>query len=113
METTRANNGTGPQVPNPAKFPNGMEPVVAHVHSLGLKMGLYTSASPHTCAGYAASCMFEDIDAMQWAKWQIDYMKDDACGQCRPEGKIADYAAMQVKGGNNNNNNKYKEIEIK
>eukprot|EP01050_Picozoa_sp_SAG11_P028776 SAG11_NODE_7829_length_1091_cov_1.324597_1_plen_78_part_10 len=40
--------------------------------------GLYTSASPYTCAGYAASCGFEWIDAQQWAKWKVDFMKEDA-----------------------------------
>ena len=55
-------NYTGPQIPNPIKFPQGIPPVVDYIHSKGLKAGLYTSASPWTCAGFAASCEFEDID---------------------------------------------------
>ena len=58
--------------------------------------GADTSASPWTCAGFAASCEFEAIDAKQWAEWKVDYMKEDACGQCREGGKIEDYKAMQT-----------------
>jgi alpha-galactosidase len=85
----------GPQIPDPVKFPGGIPPVVDYIHGKGLKAGLYTSASPWTCAGFAASCQFEDIDAKQWAEWNVDYMKEDACGQCRSGGKIDDYKAMQ------------------
>jgi alpha-galactosidase len=85
----------GPQRFDPKRFPDGIEAVVKHIHGKGLKMGLYTSASPFTCDGMAASCHYETYDATQWAKWGIDYMKEDACGGCRPEGKIADYKAMQ------------------
>jgi hypothetical protein len=41
-------------------------------------------------SGYAASCQFEEVDAKQWAEWKVDYMKEDACGGCRPGGKIDD-----------------------
>ena len=85
----------GPQQPDPKKFPGGIPPVVDYIHAKGLKAGLYTSASPWTCAGFAASCQYEDIDAKQWAEWKVDYMKEDACGQCRSGGKIDDYKAMQ------------------
>lgn len=61
----------GPQIPNPTKFPRGIPPVVDYIHSLGLKAGLYTSASPWTCAGFAASCELEEIDARQWAEWKV------------------------------------------
>lgn len=69
MLATRAANGS--QIPNPDKFPNGVEEVVAHVHGKGMKMGLYTAAGPHTCAGFAASCDHEEIDARQWADWSM------------------------------------------
>lgn len=47
----------------------------------GLKFGLYTSRSPYTCAGYAASCQHETVDANQYAAWLVDYVKDDSCGK--------------------------------
>jgi alpha-galactosidase len=46
-----------------------MQPVVDKVHSLGLKFGLYTSASPLTCAGFAASCMHEAVDVEEWVRY--------------------------------------------
>lgn len=61
----------GPQLPDPKKFPGGIPPVVDYIHAKGLKAGLYTSASPWTCAGFAASCQYEDIDAKQWAEWKL------------------------------------------
>jgi Alpha galactosidase A/Alpha galactosidase C-terminal beta sandwich domain/Ricin-type beta-trefoil lectin domain len=79
---TRANGGFGPQVPNPAKFPNGWPPVVQAINALGLKAGLYTSRSSRTCAGYAGSCLHELIDAQQYQEWGIEYLKDDSCGAC-------------------------------
>jgi alpha-galactosidase len=85
----------GPQIPNPKKFPRGMQAVATDIHDLGLRFGLYTSASQLTCDGYAASCGFEEIDMQQWAQWGVDYVKEDACGICRPGGKIDDYAATQ------------------
>lgn len=91
----RSNNGTGPQIPNPEKFPNGLQEVIDHVHSKGLKFGLYTARGHTTCGQFAASCMHEEVDAKQYAEWQVDYLKDDSCGSCRPEGPLADYAAMQ------------------
>ena len=94
-KTSAAEDFQGPQIPSPAKFPQGVRPVVDYIHGKSLKAGLYTSASPWTCAGFAASCQFETIDAKQWAAWKVDYMKQDASGCCRTGGKIADYKAMQ------------------
>ena len=89
----RTQGGAGPQVPNPAKFPRGLQAVIDHVHGTGLKFGLYTARSHATCAGFAASCMHEAVDAAQYAAWGVDYLKDDSCGGCRAP--LADYAAMQ------------------
>jgi hypothetical protein len=75
----RTHERVGAQVPNPAKFPNGFAAVTAYIHSLGLKSGLYTARGPHTCAGFAASCGHEAQDALLYASWLIDYVKDDAC----------------------------------
>eukprot|EP00038_Savillea_parva_P019610 m.28089 g.28089 ORF g.28089 m.28089 type:complete len:758 (-) comp4481_c0_seq1:102-2375(-) len=99
MQATRADNGAGPQIPNPQKFPNGMRVVADYIHSKGLKMGLYTARANQTCGKFAASCEHELVDIKQWANWTIDYMKDDSCGTCRTTGPhgpvIADYTAMQ------------------
>eukprot|EP00040_Diaphanoeca_grandis_P029876 m.175804 g.175804 ORF g.175804 m.175804 type:complete len:713 (-) comp31831_c0_seq2:101-2239(-) len=95
MQATRGDGGAGPQIPQPDKFPNGMRVVADAIHSKGLKLGLYTARANNTCGKYAGSCEHEQVDITQWANWTVDYMKDDSCGTCRPEGTIADYKAMQ------------------
>eukprot|EP01043_Picozoa_sp_COSAG02_P005022 COSAG02_NODE_134_length_34593_cov_43.594886_8_plen_561_part_00 len=88
----------GRQHPDPVKFPQGLAPVVAHIHSLGLKAGIYTALANHTCGSGPGACLNEAVDAKQYADWQFDYVKDDACGDCRPgqNGTLEDYAAMQA-----------------
>ena len=77
MESSRDSSGN--LVPNPTKFPNGMAPVVAYVHSLGLKFGLYEDAGTETCAGYPGSLGYETQDANLFASWGVDYLKYDNC----------------------------------
>jgi alpha-galactosidase len=50
-----------------------------YVHSKGLKIGIYSSPGPKTCAGYAGSYQHEVQDAKQYAAWGIDYLKYDWC----------------------------------
>jgi alpha-galactosidase len=50
-----------------------------YVHSKGLKIGIYTSPGPKTCAGYEGSYGHEAQDAQQYAAWEIDYLKYDWC----------------------------------
>lgn len=64
-------------LPN-AKFPN-MPALCTYVHSLGLKIGIYSSPGPKTCGGYEGSYTFEAKDAMNYANWGIDYLKYDWC----------------------------------
>src|SRR5205823_5936608 len=49
------------------------------VHAKGLKLGIYSSPGPKTCAGYIASYRHEEQDARTWANWGIDYLKYDWC----------------------------------
>jgi hypothetical protein len=37
---------------NPTRFPDGLEPVVTHIHQLGLKAGIYSDAGHNTCGNY-------------------------------------------------------------
>ncbi|MBI1849299.1 MAG: NPCBM/NEW2 domain-containing protein [Planctomycetes bacterium] len=60
------------------KFPD-MKALCAHIHSLGLRAGLYSSPGPLTCAGFTASYQFEEKDAQRWAQWGFDYVKYDWC----------------------------------
>jgi alpha-galactosidase len=50
------------------------------VHSKGLKIGIYSSPGPNTCAGYEGSYGREQEDAKTYAAWGIDYLKYDWCG---------------------------------
>ena len=40
---------TGQLKIHPTRFPNGMQPVVDHIHSLGLKAGIYSDGGHNTC----------------------------------------------------------------
>ena len=60
------------------KFPN-MKALSDYVHAQGLRMGIYSSPGPTTCAGFTASYKFEEQDARQYAAWGIDYLKYDWC----------------------------------
>ena len=61
------------------KFPD-MKALADYVHSKGLKIGIYSSPGPNTCAGYEGSYGHEEQDARTYAKWGIDYLKYDWCG---------------------------------
>jgi alpha-galactosidase len=58
------------------KFPD-MKALAAYVHSKGLKIGIYSSPGPKTCADYEGSYGHEGQDAKQFAIWGIDYLKYD------------------------------------
>ncbi|MGA3135947.1 MAG: glycoside hydrolase family 27 protein [Terracidiphilus sp.] len=61
-----------------AKFPD-MKALADYVHSKGLKIGIYSSPGPKTCAGYEGSLDHEAQDAQLYASWGIDYLKYDLC----------------------------------
>jgi alpha-galactosidase len=64
------------------KFPD-MKALSDYVHSKGLKLGIYSSPGPLTCAGFTASYQHEENDAQQFADWGIDYLKYDWCSYDR------------------------------
>ena len=61
-----------------AKFPD-MKALARYVHSKGLRIGIYSSPGPTTCAGYTGSYRHEEQDAKTFAEWGIDYLKYDWC----------------------------------
>src|SRR6266852_5656206 len=61
------------------KFPD-MKALAEHVHRKGLKLGIYSSPGPNTCAGYEGSYGHEEQDVRTYAAWGIDYLKYDWCG---------------------------------
>ena len=60
------------------KFPD-MKALADYVHGKGLKLGIYSSPGAKTCAGFEGSLGHEEMDAQDYAKWGIDYLKYDLC----------------------------------
>ncbi|MGA2865936.1 MAG: NPCBM/NEW2 domain-containing protein [Verrucomicrobiota bacterium] len=67
----------GNVLPN-QKFPE-MKALTDYLHSKGLKIGLYSSPGPKTCAGHEGSYKHEEQDARRYAEWGFDYLKYDWC----------------------------------
>jgi len=61
------------------KFPHGMKWLADYIHSKGLKIGIYSDCGTATCAGMPGSLGHEYQDALQYARWEIDYLKEDWC----------------------------------
>ena len=72
-----ARDANGVLQPND-KFPD-MKALTEYVHSKGLKIGIYSSPGPKTCAGYEGSYGHVKQDAKTFADWGFDYVKYDLC----------------------------------
>ena len=71
---------------DPHRFPDGMRPVAAAIHALGLRFGIYEDAGYATCGGFAGSGAAKGggqahflADARLFASWGVDYLKLDGC----------------------------------
>jgi alpha-galactosidase len=89
-ESTRDNQGN---IRTNSKFPD-MKALADYVHGKGLKLGIYSSPGPKTCAGYEASFQHEAQDAKTFAQWGVDYLKYDWCSAERVY--APDAATMQA-----------------
>jgi len=72
-----ARDAHGVLQPN-AKFPD-MKALADYVHARGLKLGIYSSPGPKSCAGLPGTYGHVEQDARTWAAWGIDYLKYDLC----------------------------------
>lgn len=71
-----------------------MKSLADYMHSKGLLFGLYSSAGTKTCQGRAGGLDYEDVDAQDYASWEVDYLKYDNCNnQGRPS--IERYSKMR------------------
>lgn len=61
------------------RFPSGIKALADYVHERELKLGIYSDAGTHTCGGRLGSLGHEYQDALQYARWGIDYLKYDWC----------------------------------
>jgi alpha-galactosidase len=73
----RAADGT-PQW-NTTEFPHGFPWLVDTIHSLGLKIGIYSDAGTATCCVNFGTWGYDSIDAFTYRKWGFDYLKFDWC----------------------------------
>jgi len=64
---------------DPERFPSGIAALADYVHERGLKLGIYSDAGTRTCAGRPGSQAHEYQDALQFARWGVDYLKYDWC----------------------------------
>jgi alpha-galactosidase len=77
-------DANGNLVPDPTKFPNGIQAVADYVHHDGLELGIYEDSGTKTCSsshGFPGSLGHEYDDALQFAQWHVDYLKYDDCNQ--------------------------------
>jgi alpha-galactosidase len=61
------------------RFPYGIKALADYLHSLRLKVGIYTDIGAHTCGGYVGSYGHENQDAAMFASWGIDLIEMDYC----------------------------------
>ncbi len=60
------------------RFPD-MKGLADYIHARGLKLGIYSSPGPRTCAKFEGSYGHEEQDARTYASWDVDYLKYDLC----------------------------------
>jgi alpha-galactosidase len=72
---TRRADGT---IQSNDRFPD-MKALADYVHARGLKLGIYSSPGPRTCAKFEGSYGHEMQDAKSYAAWGVDYLKYDLC----------------------------------
>jgi alpha-galactosidase len=98
--TSRDTNGD--LVADPARFPNGMPALISYLHSLGFKVGIYSSFGPVTCLGQPGSDENHIAqDARLFASWGADGFKLDACGQPQAPEDADGYNRRMLRAGSN------------
>ena len=88
-DTWEAGRDPHGQILTNERFPD-MKALSDYIHSKGLKIGIYSSPGPKTCAGYEGSYQHEEQDARTYAAWGVDYLKYDWCSASQ----VYDYHSM-------------------
>lgn len=70
---------TGRLQEDPFRFPSGLAELGNYLHERGLKFGIYTDRGSLTCGGRPGSLGNEELDADTFARWGVDYVKEDNC----------------------------------
>jgi len=82
------------------KFPD-IKALADYVHSKGLKLGIYSSPGPKTCARFEGSMGHEQQDADLYASWGIDYLKYDLCNFHNGVMRVATFDRITLIGRDN------------
>ena len=82
-------------VADATRFPSGIKALADYIHSKGLKFGLYSDAGVLTCAKRPGSIGHEYQDALQYAKWGVDYLKEDWCSTLPGQSAESSYTLMR------------------
>jgi alpha-galactosidase len=88
-------DATGNIVADTQRFPSGIKALADYVHSKGLKFGIYTDVGTMTCAKRPGSIGHEYQDAMQYASWGVDYLKEDWCSTLPGQNAESSYTLMR------------------
>jgi alpha-galactosidase len=96
-DTWEGNRDASGNIQANSKFPD-MKALADYVHSKGLKLGIYSSPGPRTCANYEGSYGHEQQDAKTWASWGIDYVKYDWCSARAMYQQSDEHAVYQMMG---------------
>jgi len=97
-DTWEAGRDAGGNILTNERFPN-MKALADYVHSKGLKLGIYSSPGPKTCARFEGSFQHEEQDAKTYAAWGIDYLKYDWCsaaGVYKPDARVYRHAQERL-----------------
>ena len=84
--------------PDPRHFggTEGIKALAKYLHDRGLLLGIYTDRGSKTCQGRAGSRYFEAHDAMTYADWGADYVKEDSCNAYGdPKHAFEEYGLMR------------------
>eukprot|EP00040_Diaphanoeca_grandis_P029462 m.172584 g.172584 ORF g.172584 m.172584 type:complete len:478 (+) comp31695_c1_seq1:172-1605(+) len=96
---TKQRDVNGKLVVDKTKFPSGMRHLSDYIHAKGLKLGVYTDLTAHSCGTGPGSYEHYDIDADTFANdWQADYLKVDYCGGTPSREPAPQYAAFDALG---------------
>ncbi|TPP65006.1 Alpha-N-acetylgalactosaminidase [Fasciola gigantica] len=70
---------TSKLVPDPDRFPTGLNALGDYLHERKLKFGIYVDYGKFTCEHYPGSMDYLDLDAKTVAEFGVDYVKMDGC----------------------------------
>jgi hypothetical protein len=96
---------TGRLLIHPTRFPQGLKPVVEHIHGLGLKVGIYSDAGTNTCGSFSRY----DNDTIARGVGLYGHDQQDADMFFKELG--FDFIKIDFCGGNSRSNDNYSSLD--